>query len=193
MMTFEEELMKAFDERQKAIEEHTFKIQGLCHSAIEGITSFLKDSGEYQEGCELLIHYIYRIPDTRELMFVGTVRYPIGQVVTDDDGIDTEVTSEIAEHFNHPFQLWVPIDIVAKNDPVAVFNYLKEVEDIIDEQTAQFKEVVDTLFGHPEVFEDSELDELIDVDEEEFDVELLTEEQALNFFSTERPKKRNYN
>lgn len=118
------------------------------------------------------------------LMLVGIVRYDVGATfILDGDTI--EITADNKEYFNRVLRIGIPFAIINQNDSTAVYDFLSQLHSAIEmsEEAARILnediEVIDpTVVSYP-------------VNEFEFDLEELSDEQREALVRFEQSKKIN--
>lgn len=155
-------LKDMFQERDDALDRMTAAILEKVPNLVEASTSFIRN----REGItgELNWRDISFFEDESYIMLLGVLEYEVGDTVTLPNGLEFDITEQTVNHFKRILRMGFPYQLATEGSKDEIYEYLEETE-----------------LQHNQASED-EMREVLqlpvsDVDDTEFDLDDLTEEQ----------------
>jgi hypothetical protein len=145
-MTDFKELIIARDEVWENI---TQAIIDSIPETIAGVIRYITQNNELTQ-CSVEWRSIANIEDAVELM--GTLVYPVGSTFTPPGGGEAiTVTDDNAQYFQRALCMYLPLDLVLKEDAAYVFEFLDNMDDDMKQlPTAAPEEVAEPILSEKE-------------------------------------------
>lgn len=173
-----EEFRQLLNQRAKGFDTLTRRIFGMMNIALSGVVEYLASKKEHFEGSKFEWTKISFVPETDMVFFAGKQKHDIGTKISLENGDVVEITDDLAAYFNRTFEVGLPVKIAVTNNKDDVVKYL---HDSADKYEGKLKNLIDSLKNKTTA----------DIKEQDFNLDLLTDNQKKCLVQTVKGKKLN--